>query len=63
MSVFTRSYDLLVAFGSHASQAISREASSPSKHFMARALMGLRGGVRARIDVHVSTTVLSTSLS
>ena len=56
MSVFTHSYDLLVAVGSHASQAISREASSPSRHFVARARMGLRGGVRARIDT-VSTTV------
>ena len=56
MSVFTHSYDLLVAVGSHASQAISREASSPSRHFVARARTGLRGGVRARIET-VSTTV------
>ena len=56
MSVFARLYDLLVAVGSHASHAISREASSPSRHFVARARMGLRGGVRARIDT-VSTTV------
>ena len=56
MSVFARLYDLLVAVGSHASHAISREASSPSRHFVARARMGLRGGVRARIDT-ASTAV------
>ena len=54
--ICTSLYDLLVAVGSRASHAISREASSTSRHFVARARMGLRGGVRARIDT-TSTTV------
>ena len=56
MSVFARPCDFLVAVGSHAPDTDSSRASSPSRHFVARARMGLRGGVRARINT-VSTTV------
>ena len=51
-----RACDFLVAVGSHAPDTDSSRASSPSRHFVARTRMGLRGGVRARIDT-VSTTV------
>ena len=56
MSVFARPCDFLVAVGTHAPDADSSRALSPSRHFVARARMGLRGGVRARIDT-VSITV------
>ena len=56
MSLSARACDFLVAVGSHAPDTDSSRASSPSRHFVARARMGLRGGVRARIDT-VSTTV------
>ena len=56
MSLHTRPCDLLVTDDSHMSDAISSRALSPSRHFVARARMGLRGGVRARIDT-ASTTV------
>ena len=50
MSVFARPCDFLVAVGTHAPVTILSRASSPSRNFVARARMGLRGGVRARID-------------
>ena len=49
MSVFARPCDFLVAVGTHAPVTILSQASSPSRHFVARARMGLRGGVRACI--------------
>ena len=56
MSLSACACDFLVAVGSHAPDTDSSRASSPSRHFVARARMGLRGGVRARINT-VSTTV------
>ena len=49
-------YRLLVPVGTHALVTFFSRGSSPSRHFVARARMGLRGGVRARIDT-ASTTV------
>ena len=56
MSLSACPCDLLVTVGSHEQQSISRRAPPPDGHFVARARMGLRGGVRARIDT-ASTTV------
>ena len=56
MSLFARPYRLLVPVGTHALVTFFSRGSSPSRHFVARARMGLRGGVQARIDT-ASTTV------
>ena len=56
MNLHTRLTDLLVTGGSHVSHAILLDRSRPSKHFWARARIGLWRGVRDRFST-VSTTV------
>ena len=48
MSLYTRLTDLPVTSGSHVSHAILLDRSRPSKHFGARARIGLWRGVRDR---------------
>ena len=61
MSLYTRLTDLLVTGGSHVSHAILLDRSRPSKHFWARARIGLWRGVRLRDRFStVSTTVHHT---
>ena len=59
MSLHTRLTDLPVTGGSHVSHAILLDRSRPSKHFWARARIGLWRGVRDRFST-VSTTVHHT---
>ena len=59
MNIHTRLTDLLVTGGSHVSHAILLDRSRPSKHFWARARIGLWRGVRDRFST-VSTTVHHT---
>ena len=59
MNLYTRLTDLLVTGGSHVSHAILLDRSRPSKHFGARARIGLWRGVRDRFST-VSTTVHHT---
>ena len=59
MSLYTRLTDLPVTSGSHVSHAILLDRSRPSKHFWARARIGLWRGVRDRFST-VSTTVHHT---
>ena len=59
MKLHTRLADLLVTGGSHVSHAILLDRSRPSKHFWARARIGLWSGVRDRFST-VSTTVHHT---
>ena len=59
MSLYTRLTDLPVTSGSHVSHAILLDRSRPSKHFGARARIGLWRGVRDRFST-VSTTVHHT---
>ena len=59
MNLHTRLVDLLVTGGSHVSHAILLARSRPSKHFWARARIGLWRGVRDRFST-VSTTVHHT---
>ena len=63
MNIHTRLTDLLVTGGSHVSHAIGLaillDRSRPSKHFWARARIGLWRGVRDRFST-VSTTVHHT---
>ena len=56
MNIHTRLTDLLVTGGSHVSHAILLDRSRPSKHFGARARIGLWRSVRDRFST-VSTTV------
>ena len=56
MSLHTRLTDLPFTGGSHVSHAIFLDRSRPSKHFWARARIGLWRGVRDRFST-VSTTV------
>ena len=59
MNIHTHLTDLLVTGGSHVSHAILLDRSCPSKHFWARARIGLRRGVRDRFST-VSATVHHT---
>ena len=59
MNIHTRLTDLLATGGSHVSHAILLDRSRPSKHFGARARIGLWRGVRDRFST-VSTTVHHT---
>ena len=59
MNIHTRPTDLLVTGGSHVSHAILLDRSRPSKHFWARARIGLWRGVRDRFST-ISTTVHHT---
>ena len=56
MNLYTHLTDLVVTGGSHVSHAILLDRSRPSKHFWARARIGLWRGVRDRFST-VSTTV------
>ena len=60
MSLFAHPYRLLVPVGTHTLVTFFSRGSSPSRHFVARARMGLRGGVRARIDT--ASTMVHRSL-
>ena len=60
MSLYTRLTDLPVTSGSHMSHAILLDRSRPSKHFWARARIGLWRGVRRDRFSTVSTTVHHT---